>query len=86
MAYLRDYDHNLHIKWHGVYTMTSIYSFAFSNIVWMISEAVTTINIPFCVITYPIFLISISLMALYRNEMETIWSGNFNLPNDSNIL
>lgn len=67
LAYLRDYDENLHIKWHGVYTMTSIFSYIFSNLIWMIIEAATSINIPFCVITYPIFLIPICIMAIYRN-------------------
>ena len=67
LAYLRDYDENYHVGWKGVYTFTGIISYFFSCFCWVIIEALTTYNVPFCIVDYPLFIGSIVLSSIRRN-------------------
>jgi len=67
LAYLRDYDENYNVGWKGVYTFTSLIAFSLSCVGWVIIEALSEYNVPFCVIIYPPFIFSVVLLSLYRN-------------------
>lgn len=68
LAYLRDYDENYHPGWRGVYTTISIVSYGASCFCWVIIEALIEFNIPFCIVCYPLFIGSIIISSLQRNE------------------
>lgn len=69
-----------------MYTFTSIVSFSISCVAWVVIEALIEYNIPFCIIIYPPFILTILALALYRNEFETIWYGYFHFSLDLSIM
>ena len=77
LSYLRLYDENRSSRYGGVYTIWGNLTFISSTILWVGIEALYPFSVPFCLVTYSCLMLVVFLFAWRRNEVGTLFRGNF---------
>jgi hypothetical protein len=77
LSYLRMYDENRSSRWGGVYTLSGNVTFILATIFWIGLEFVYPFSVPFSLITYPILMLTIFVVAWKRSDWSTLFSGEF---------
>jgi hypothetical protein len=67
LSFLRSYDENYNTGWGGVYTVIGNTAFVLSTIIWISAEVIYPFSVPFALITYPLTLLAIVIIAFKRN-------------------
>lgn len=67
LSYLRVHDENKSSKWGGVYTLSGNLTFVLATILWIAVEYFYQFSVPFSLISYPILMLSIFVIAWRRS-------------------
>lgn len=74
ISYLRRFDKS---RGTFLYLIIGYVSFYFGSLIWMIIDMSTKHALPLAIISDPILTIAVVMFAHKRNELKTLWSGQF---------
>ena len=77
LSYLRLHDENKSSKCGGIYTVTGNLTFVIATIIWILLEYVYPYSVPFSLVTYPLLMLSIFIVAWRRLDWPTLYEGKF---------
>lgn len=77
LSYLRVHDKNKSSKWGGIYTVSGNLTFVLATIIWIGIEYIYPYSVPFSLVTYPLLMASIFVIAWRRSEWHTLYTGYF---------
>lgn len=77
LSYLRLHDENKSSKCGGIYTVTGNLTFVIATIIWILLEYVYPYSVPFSLVTYPLLMLSIFVVAWRRLDWPTLYEGKF---------
>lgn len=82
LAYLESFDESRKTR---VYSIVFLGGFILLSMIWSLLNVAVPFTLPFDLITSPLTLIVVCLYANRRNELPTLWSGEFSRDSDHSV-